>query len=381
MRRKIAIKAAFISALAFALSMVIMQPFGASVSALFSSPEKNDFTLSDFYIMTADGRAVAHLDDNIVIINIDRSDRADIARTLDMLGLCGPAAVGLDVIFADEREGDENLLAALDRTPALIQPLTLVPENHSTDTFRISEASYYFDPKHTEGFASTALPSKFSNSMIREFRPTFKTVTAGDIDGFAPALARLVHPETMETLQRRNHKLETINYHSRRFRIYEPEDIMDHASDINGRIVLIGAMTEPGDLHPTPVNSLMPGVMIHAHALATILDGAYLSVTPKWIHLLLAFALCYFIVYLALRNTTKTKGLMLRLIQVACVLALVQTGYWLFVRHNVVFDTSNALLMVLFGLFAADIWFGMEGLIERGRESKIADRLRQKIKK
>ncbi len=320
--------------------------------------------------MTADGRAVAHLDDNIVIVNIDRSDRDDIARTLDLLGLCGPAAIGLDVVFADEREGDEDLLSALARTPNLVQPLTMVPDSASIDTFRIIEASYFYTSDSTGIYASSALPAKFAHGMVREFRPGFITRTDGKVDGFAAALAKITDPEAAEVLESRGRKLETISFHSRRFRVYEPEEIMDNAAEINGRTVLIGAMSEPGDLHATPVNSAMPGVMIHAHALATVLDGDYLSTPPRWVHLLLAFALCYIIIYMALKNTTKTKGLMLRITQVACVLALVQTGYWLFVRHNVVFDTSNALLMVMFGLFAADIWLGVEGLIERAVQAR-----------
>ncbi len=86
------VKAVCISLFAFVLSMVLIQPFSASTAALFSSPEKNDFTISDFYNIVADGRDLAHLDDNIVIVNLDNSDRAEIAGLLNMISLCGPKA-------------------------------------------------------------------------------------------------------------------------------------------------------------------------------------------------------------------------------------------------------------------------------------------------
>ncbi len=366
------LKAICISSLAFALSMVLIQPFSASTAALFASPEKNDFTISDFYNLVADGRDLAHLDDNIVIVNLDNSDRAEIADILNVISLCGPKAVGLDVTFEDAREGDGPLLDAIASTPALVQPLTLLPE--SNDTFKLASHSYFYEPGKSKGFASSAMPSKYANSTIREFQTVFPTRDLGNVPSFALALARIADPAAASELEKRNNRFEIINYHSRRFRCYEPSELVDNAEELSGRVVLLGALHEKGDMHPSPVNSMMPGIFIHANALATVLDRAYMTSTPKWAQWLIGFVLCYIIVFAHLSLTVRIKGLVLRIMQVVLLYAIVQIGYYMFVMHNIIIDFSHALLMLAFGIFACDIWNGFaaisEWLVEKYRSYK-----------
>ncbi len=354
------VKAVCISLFAFVLSMVLIQPFSASTAALFSSPEKNDFTISDFYNIVADGRDLAHLDDNIVIVNLDNSDRAEIAGLLNMISLCGPKAVGLDVTFEDRREGDSLLLEAISMTPALVQPINLVPVQGS-DSFALGGYSYFYRPGD-DGFASSALPSKYANSTIREFRTVFPTRDAGSLPSFSLALARIADPDAAAELEQRGNKLEVINYHSRRFRCYEPSELIDHAEELAGRVVLLGALHEKGDLHPTPVNSMMAGIFIHANSLATVLDRAYMTSTPRWLQWLFGFLLCYLVVFTHLSLTVRIKGLVLRILQVGLLYATVQIGYYMFLIHNVVMDFSYALLMLTFGIFACDIWNGFAAI-------------------
>ncbi|MBJ2188865.1 MAG: CHASE2 domain-containing protein [Muribaculaceae bacterium] len=354
------VKAVCISLFAFVLSMVLIQPFSASTAALFSSPEKNDFTISDFYNIVADGRDLAHLDDNIVIVNLDNSDRAEIAGLLNMISLCGPKAVGLDVTFEDRREGDSLLLEAIAMTPALVQPLNLLPVQGS-DSFALGGYSYFYRPGD-DGFASSALPSKYANSTIREFRTVFPTRDAGSLPSFSLALARIADPDAAAELEQRGNKLEIINYHSRRFRCYEPSELLDHAEELAGRVVLLGALHEKGDLHPTPVNSMMAGIFIHANSLATVLDRAYMTSTPRWLQWLFGFLLCYLVVFTHLSLTVRIKGLVLRILQVGLLYATVQIGYYMFLIHNVVMDFSYALLMLTFGIFACDIWNGFAAI-------------------
>lgn len=354
------VKAVCISLFAFVLSMVLIQPFSASTAALFSSPEKNDFTISDFYNIVADGRDLAHLDDNIVIVNLDNSDRAEIAGLLNMISLCGPKAVGLDVTFEDRREGDSLLLEAISMTPALVQPINLVPVQGS-DSFALGGYSYFYRPGD-DGFASSALPSKYANSTIREFRTVFPTRDAGTLPSFSLALARIADPDAAAELEQRGNKLEVINYHSRRFRCYEPSELIDHAEELAGRVVLLGALHEKGDLHPTPVNSMMAGIFIHANSLATVLDRAYMTSTPRWLQWLFGFLLCYLVVFTHLSLTVRIKGLVLRILQVGLLYATVQIGYYMFLIHNVVMDFSYALLMLTFGIFACDIWNGFAAI-------------------
>lgn len=369
---KVYIKAFLISLLAFIFSELLSGPFTASVSSLFSTSDRSDFSITDLYNSVADNRAVSRLDDNIVIVNIDDSDRDEIAQILNILNLCGPRAIGLDVTFEDVRPGDSTLLAAIGSTRNLIQPITLVPLPANPDSFRIVASSYFFNPEFPEGFSGSGLPSKYTNSTIREMKLHYPTLgVEKSIPSFSLALAQISDPEAAKILEERNSELELINFYSRRFRVYEPDELIDHADELTNRIVIIGAMNERGDLHPTPVDALTPGVLIHSHALGTILDKEYTDKASRWAEIALAFLLCYGLVFLNLflinnKNDLAKggRGFIIRFTQVAAVLVLVIAGYLFFILGHLSIDVTFTLLMLAFGLFACDVWLSIEAVIK-----------------
>lgn len=108
-----------ITLFAFLLSTVMMKPFSFSASAFLSNPEKSDFAITDFYSMLADSREVREVDRDIAIIDLKGLDREGIARVLDMMPELNPAAVGLDVLFAQPREAeaDDHLMVAISQCP------------------------------------------------------------------------------------------------------------------------------------------------------------------------------------------------------------------------------------------------------------------------
>lgn len=370
------LRAIFLTLLAFTLSSVLVAPFSASTSSLFMTPEKSDFAITDFYSVVADGRDRCSMDTNIVIVNIDTCDRYAIGDLLDLVSACGAKAICLDATFPHEGEDDGRLLEQLGSATNLVQSINLVPSEKS-DSFCIKSCSYFFHPDVKEYFASSGLPSKYTNSTVREFRTNYPTEGVGDIPSFVLALARSYSPEAARRLEERPSQLNLINFHSRRFRIIEPEEVAEYADAINGRVVMLGAITERGDLHPTPVDPLMPGVVIHAHALATVLDGEYMSPCPKWVEWAMGFVLCFMIQYLSLSLTTKFKGLLLRTLQVAFLYGMVQVGYYLFLMHNVIMDVSTAFVTLGFGFFAVDVWSGLKGLAEWAQEKRDAYRQRR----
>lgn len=357
--RRLAIACA-ITVLAFLLSTVMMSPLTASTSVLFSVPERNDFTITDFYSMVADSRAVSHLDSNIVIVNIDESDRREIAEVIEIADLAGAKVIGLDVMFESPREGDAPLIDVISRAPRIIQPLIMRKSATSPDSFSIAAASFFYhsDIDSSTVYAAASLPSLYHKSVVRELQLSFPTRGDGDIPSLAVAVAREADPEAVSRLERRGNKYETINYHSRRFTVLSPDELIANTDLLRDRIVLIGAMSDPADLHPSPVNSSVPGVLIHAHSIATILDSAFMNTVPRGFNIVIAFLLCLTIVVINLFFISGVKGLVLRLLQVLLVWLTMQLGYWLFVSHNVIIDFSYALLMITFGLFAYDIWNG-----------------------
>lgn len=362
------LKAAGITALSFVLSMFLIAPLSFSASSLISAPDRNDFNITDFYAMVADRRPVRQLSDEIVIVNIDTCDRADIAGILETVALLEPRAVGLDVVFGEPREGDDRLIAAARECPNLVVGNTVTPAG---ERFSIDSGTWFPD---SVGDTSTVgivnIPARYAYSNIREFTTGFPLESGDTLPGFVTAVAAVADPAAARELAARGNSLEAINYPSHEFTVVEPDEIPSRADEMAGRIILIGAVTDPSDLHATPVNGRMCGIEIHARALQTILDRAWLDSLPQTANWAIALGLCFLVVLLSGIINPGYKGVVMRLIQVAILYLIIRIGYWFYIDRGIVVDCSYTLLALTFGLFAADIWNGTYYIIGR-----IGDRL------
>ncbi len=72
--------------------------------------------------------------------------------------------------------------------------------------------------------------------------------------------------------------------------------------------------------------------------------------------------LAFLVIYCSLLLPVAGKGLLLRIFQISLLYAIIRVGYTFFVDHSVIMNFSYSLLMVTFGLFAADIWLGLAAL-------------------
>ncbi len=351
------------TALALMLSMVMMQPFSVSTSTLLSPHERKDFSITDFYNIVADSRDVRTLDDDIILVNIDNADREDIALMLDRLMRYEPKAVGLDVTFDERRDSlvDEYLEEITDNFPGLVEAVT-VDRAPGDDTYKLHERSFYMDSARLSRAGIVNLPKKFDGGVVREFIVKMPLDNGQEIESLPVKIAREVAPEKLQMLLDRGRDFETINYPSRIYRKIDASEIDSFAAEINGRIVLIGALTDIGDKHLTPLGSPMPGVEIHARALSTILSGSYLRVVPKWLNILTGVLICYFFLLLHISLKVTFKGLVLRVLQVVLLYLILVFSYSVFINRNVLMDFSFTLLMITFGLFAFDIWMGLQAL-------------------
>lgn len=363
------LKALGITMLAFLLSTVLIRPFSFSAAAFLSNPEKSDFAITDFYSIVADARPVRTIDDNIAIINLSGLDREGIASVLDLMPLLQPAAVGLDVAFVEPHDDDSHLLEAIAACPNLVMPVSLT-HNSASGNFSIKEISFFADSTASSvPLGATNLPSRYAKSTIREFQTYFPvagdgTSRLGDsIPSFVVAVASVARPSMIPDLIRRGNRLEMINYPSRSFRVFTPEEIADNAHLLAGKILLLGDNDDLTDMHATPVTSTMSGVMIHAHSLATIVNQQYLNPFSKGQNWALAFGLCFIIVLTSLMLPVTVKGLVMRVMQILLLYLVVRLGYSLFLDYNLVIDFSYALLMLAFGLFACDIWIGVNTIV------------------
>lgn len=347
-----------VTILAFVLSRLLFQPFAFSLTSLVTIPEKSDFNITDFYAILADSRPIKSLDKNIVIVDITQCDRNGIAEILDSLSLYNPLAVGLDVIF-DVPKGeseDAYLLASLKKCPNLIIATSLTQESPSS--FSISETSFFQDSLHLRYGAINFLLN-YPRATIRKFPVRFLT-DRDTVPSFATALTQIVAPEATRRLFEREQSLETINYTSRVFEVIQPDELAGRAKDIQNRIVLIGATKDFYDIHATPTNSKMSGVMIHAYSIATILEATYIKELKPFQNWLLAFLSCLTVIFISMQLAPGMKGIVMRIMQLGTLYFVLVIGYHLFITYNILINFSYTLFILSFGLFALDIWNGFE---------------------
>lgn len=356
-------KAIGITLLAFGLSLVIMQPFTISLATLVSAKDRQDFNITDFYNIIADGRAVRELDRDIVIVDITGATREDVAFILDVMPDFGPRAVGLDVIF-DVPHGDEDslLINALDRVPDLAMIVDVEGERErGAEKFTVSEKSFFVSDMAQGRFGASNLPTKFDGGVVREFAVDYPLVDGGVLPSFPVAVASLVDSSAVSRLRSRGKHLEIINYPSRTFKHVYWENLGDNPDLLRGKIALIGAMENQSDMHATPPQRKLSGIEIHALALSTILNDNYIDSLGSFTNLAIAFVLCFLMAIIHLSLPPEFKSLALRLLQVAVLYAIIRIGYSFFIDHSLIIDFSYTLLMMAFVLFACDIWYGVPG--------------------
>ena len=252
---------------------------------------------------TADARmaelsAPTRQNDDIVIVTVtedtlatlpyrsplDRAFLGDLLRTLDA---AKPRAIGLDILFDQPTEAakDDALQQTLRNLNA---PLRVAIADTTTG---LTAAQAAFLATYTRD-----LDVGYANFVKDQGDGVVRWIYPGQIfDGtWTPGLAHalvhslvhpLVHPLAQDINGEPHRDARTITYHHQpaphtpAFRIYPAHLVKTLPSEwFTGRIVLIGADLPLIDRHRTPfaatrgADGVLPGVVIHAHTLAQLLD-------------------------------------------------------------------------------------------------------------
>lgn len=124
--------------------------------------------------------------------------------------------------------------------------------------------------------------------------------------------------------------------------------------DLEGKIVLVGAtMPELQDYHSVPMMSdnnqfIMSGVEIHANALQTILDGAYLKDVPASFQWLIFLICTVFLVWLV----TGSRLILSLVVTAFFIVCSIIAGYFLFSRFGIKFELVPLFSVELGALIA-----------------------------
>lgn len=125
--------------------------------------------------------------------------------------------------------------------------------------------------------------------------------------------------------------------------------------DLNGAIVLIGT-TAAGlyDLRATPVNSVYPGVEVHANIIKSILDERF-KFRPDYaaaleFAMVLGFGLLLCVV---LPSLTPLPSVLALVVATLCAGGL---NFWLYTSHDIVLNMANLFLMIMFIFVMNMVW-------------------------
>lgn len=317
-----------ITILAFALSWLLI--YDITQISYFAPLEKaSDFETTDFYQIVDDRRSVRPYSDDIVVVGIDDLSRDEIADAIYMISLCSPAAVGIDILFGYQQPDDQKLVEAISALPNAVVPDTSSYIYSSCPG--LHQGSIFLEaPSHRHTIRHCKKEDTFAGELVALYNPHLNV------------------PENM-----------LIEYSACEFDVIHASEIPDATDIIDGRIVLVGAVRDISDLHPTPVHDALPGIMIHAASIATMLNENRITTIPEWLDWTLAIILCF--AFIATARSLKERDwadCLMRIVQIALLLLIIVIGCWCYSRYRLNINFTRPLIMLATAAVAVDLWEG-----------------------
>ena len=275
-------------------------------------PERNIDNMSDYYTAVWESVHKNETIDNerLTVIDITTNDRNQISEILVKVSKMNPAIIGLDVSFISEEDHiiDSALLSSILSIPNIILPLVYDKEEQKfyDDIFR-----YTLDPLK---YGVVSFPG--NSDILRTFQPSFYDGNT-HYNAFGCCIAQ-EYGTDITYLKDKNNVL--INYTTLKLTDkhalpgksllhLNSRDSVFLASQITNKIVLIGGTHDTRDYHLTPLGYGLPGIMIHAHIINSIIEGKIISSLP----IVLRYVLCFILALITLlfarkRNQIKNNG-------------------------------------------------------------------------
>ena len=256
--------------------------------------------MSDFYTSVWKRINERSVDEGrFVIIDITDNSREEITEILNNVREMNPSIIGFDVSYISKKDPtiDSLLVCSLQSLPHLVLPLEYHDEQEK-DTFL---NNIIFDQLIGKEYGVVSFPE--NKDVIRTFRPSF-VVGENRVDAFRCVIAEKCGADISEI---RKDKGRLINYTTLRlsdddaksgwqFVRIDSVSRLSLASDVSGKIVLIGSTHHTSDFHMTPLGYSLSGIMIHAHVINSLLDNKLI----KSSHKILRYVICMVLAILAL---------------------------------------------------------------------------------
>jgi CHASE2 domain-containing sensor protein len=213
-------------------------------------------------------------------------------------------------------------------------------------------------------FGYAILNASSQRDVIRQFVPYVLTANNDTLLSMPAQLAKICQPQRYKTMLSRGGMAESIAFDNIEFPIIPAQDVLSGDANetlLTDRIILIGDIHNIYDSYLSPLHETLPGIVLHAYALQTILSDNYINTSPAWLNWLIALFLCvlFTICNLAAKYHMSNFGnLFIRLLQFVVMYVLIVIGSIYFASHHNYIDFSPAILMIGFGSLSFDLWFG-----------------------
>lgn len=322
--------------------------------------QATDFNSSDFYDRVAYYNQDRKMSDNVVIVAADSLlTRGEIGELLNRIGDLRPAAIGLDVIMLGEidPEGEAQVLAALDRLPDIVLPVSVTEESEIDP----ASASFYFEifPDYNKGVVTFI--SEGNNGLERFFTTEFEMADGSRLPSMGLALARMKDAEATADFMNDASVKERLNFNIATPLVLNPGEITpDNAYLIEGKIVMVGDMNNQGDLHNTAIDGRLPGILLNAATAETILTGKRIVPLPAWTVDLLAFLLVAVVASLYSFCIDRPWHIIAIMgIKLTLAVLILFGGYWVYRRFSITIDFTYTVALLGFSLMLCDLWFSL----------------------
>lgn len=214
--------------------------------------------------------------------------RKTLAGALEHVAAAKPSAVAIDLILAEPSDGDEALRAVFARTPNLVLGAD-IPQHGGWEwpIFRAQARAVghvHADPdpvsRHLPLMKAQA-GDRLWAMCLEAYRLTAQaSILETPTDLEVGAMLIPARPETARAMRIRYRPPGAIQ----RLSLREVTEDPSRAALFAGKAVFVGftAQSEVKDRLMTPMEVMMPGVEIHAHAFETLAAGDFLTDAPAW---------------------------------------------------------------------------------------------------
>lgn len=330
-----------------------------------------DFDFNDLYYSHIGEEQKNNVDSNIVILDIDQSDRADLAMLIDKASTYQPKVIGLDVLFDGEREPEKDsmLREVVNRTKNLV----LAVKYQADKNGRLIGGNNFFKTDSSKtGYVN--FPYNTDKETIRYYYP-FKSDDHDHslvLPSFSSAIMKLYDSNAYNGIKHLVDQKMTIVYSRRvtekkmQYLVIEPETLLTDNIDsarLKGKILLM-AYAKPfnefdiEDKKFTPMNEKyygkswpdMNGIVVHANIISMVMGDHFVKKVPLWGNILLAVIVCWlhmsFFIHYYLESHIWFH-LAAKIAQVLSAIFFVWLGMEIYTRYHVKVDMKFSLITII----------------------------------